>query len=44
MGEVRFSYVPTADMVADILTKALLPQKFELGRLAMGVKAWQYLT
>ncbi|KAJ9523830.1 hypothetical protein QJQ45_020031, partial [Haematococcus lacustris] len=37
-GEVEFSYCPTADMVADALTKALPGPKFVSCKAGMGVK------
>ena len=36
-GEVKFTYVETGKMVADVLTKILPRQKFEFCRSAMGV-------
>jgi hypothetical protein len=41
MGEVRFSYCNTEEMVADILTKALDRNKFEKFRSMMGVTCWK---
>jgi hypothetical protein len=41
MGEVRFSYCSTEEMVADILTKALDRNKFEKFRSKMGVTCWR---
>jgi hypothetical protein len=38
-GEVKFQYIPTDDMVADIMTKPLPESKHEKFRDAMGVKA-----
>ncbi|GAX78859.1 hypothetical protein CEUSTIGMA_g6297.t1 [Chlamydomonas eustigma] len=43
LGEVQIEYVPTSRQVADILTKLLQRMKFELGRAALGVKAWDKL-
>lgn len=37
-GEVTFTYVPTADMLADILTKPLPTSKLRLCRDGMGVR------
>lgn len=36
-GIIRLEYIPTADMVADGLTKALARVKFERNRDAMGI-------
>jgi hypothetical protein len=36
--EVTLTYVPTERMVADALTKALSPQKFEFCRMGMGMR------
>ena len=38
-GEVKFEFVPTGQMVADAMTKALPKGKFEFCREQMGVKA-----
>jgi hypothetical protein len=38
-GEVKFEYIQTDDMVADIMTKPLPENKIEKFRNAMGVKA-----
>jgi hypothetical protein len=38
--EVVFSYIATQEMVADALTKALVPALFIACREGMGVKAW----
>ena len=38
-GIVRIPYVPTADMAADILTKALGRDKHDRFRLMLGVSA-----
>jgi histidinol phosphatase-like PHP family hydrolase len=38
-GEVKFEYVKTDDMVADIMTKPLPEGKIEKFRKAMGIKA-----
>ncbi|GAX74883.1 hypothetical protein CEUSTIGMA_g2329.t1 [Chlamydomonas eustigma] len=40
LNEVKIEHVSTAKQVADIFTKPLERQKFEAGRLALGVKAW----
>ncbi|GAX78795.1 hypothetical protein CEUSTIGMA_g6232.t1, partial [Chlamydomonas eustigma] len=40
MGEVKFSYCSTEEMVADILTKALERNKLEKFRSMMGVISW----
>ncbi|GAX84540.1 hypothetical protein CEUSTIGMA_g11961.t1 [Chlamydomonas eustigma] len=40
LNEVKIEHVSTANQVADIFTKPLERQKFEAGRLALGVKAW----
>ncbi|GAX79275.1 hypothetical protein CEUSTIGMA_g6715.t1 [Chlamydomonas eustigma] len=41
LNEVKIEHVSTAKQVADyIFTKPLQHQKFEAGRLALGVKAW----
>ncbi|GAX72942.1 hypothetical protein CEUSTIGMA_g397.t1 [Chlamydomonas eustigma] len=40
MGEVKFSYCSTEEMVADILTKALERNKLEKSRSMMGVVSW----
>ena len=40
MGEVKFSYIPTKEMVADALTKSLPVSLFQFCKRGMGVKAW----
>jgi len=40
LNEVKIEHVSTAKQIADIFTKPLERQKFEVGRLALGVKAW----
>ena len=37
-GELKYEYVPTATMVADIITKALAPFKFAEFRQRLGVQ------
>jgi hypothetical protein len=38
-GEVKFEYVPTTEMVADSLTKAVKPAQFVACRVGMGVRS-----
>ncbi len=36
-GEVKFTYCPTAEMIADVMTKVLAGSKFEKCCISMGV-------